>query len=109
MLGRKWAENAQPNVKGSISSFAVSRTSPGGAGMGLQRDESFHLLLELSNQEPTMQACFKIIESTCLARGIDMEIAGRPPSPEFRNFICRYYTPFVENAIRCETCMFDAA
>lgn len=108
---------------GSLSSFAVSGLSPGGAGMPMQRDESYHLLLELSSQEPTMQACFKIIESTCLARGIDMEISGelehvrfmscihslslthsnstgKPPSAEFQAFISRYYTPFVENAIR---------
>ena len=36
-----------------------------------------------------MQACFKIIESTCLSRGIDMEIAGGNPSPEFRTFVSR--------------------
>jgi hypothetical protein len=61
----------------------------GGGGGGAQRDESYSLLLELSSQEPTMQACFKIIESTCLARGIDLEIAGSPPSEEFRKFISR--------------------
>jgi hypothetical protein len=46
-------------------------------------------LLELSSQEPTIQLCFKIIESTCLARGIDMEIGGKSPSLEFRMFLSR--------------------
>jgi hypothetical protein len=47
-----------------------------------------------------MQCCFKIIESTCLARGVDVEIGGRQPSPEFREFMSRYYVPFAEASIR---------
>lgn len=32
------------------------------------RDESHFLLMELAAQEPTLQNCFKIIQSTCLAQ-----------------------------------------
>lgn len=53
---------------GSLHAFSASRLSPGSGSTSMQRDESYHLLLELSSQEPTMQACFKIIESTCFAR-----------------------------------------
>jgi hypothetical protein len=52
-----------------------------------ERDESYSLLLELCSQEPTLQACFKVIESTCLARGIMMHIGGKEPSEEFRRFM----------------------
>lgn len=63
-------------------------------------DESYMLLLELSCQEPTLQSCFKVIESTCLARGIGLKIHGRNASSEFQQFIDRYYLPFAECAIR---------
>ena len=85
--------------RGTLGSFSQSVWSPSSGSIGL-REESYHLLLELCSQEPTMQCCFKIIESTCLARGIDVEIGGRPPSPEFREFIARHYLPFAESAIR---------
>ncbi len=65
-----------------------------------QRDKSYSLLLELCSQEPTLQSCFKIIESTCLARGIMLQIGGKEPSEEFRRFVCRHYLPFAESAIR---------
>lgn len=63
-------------------------------------EESYMLLLELSSQEPTIQSCFKIIEATCLARGIQLKIRGRAPSDTFQKFLDRYYLPFAENAIR---------
>lgn len=84
---------------GSLATFASSVWSPSAGSVG-RREESYHLLLELCSQEPTMQCCFKIIESTCLARGIDMEIGGKSPSQEFRAFVSRYYLPFAENALR---------
>ena len=84
---------------GTLGSFASSVWSPAAGSTG-RCEESYHLLLELCAQEPTMQACFKIVESTCLARGIDMEIGGKPPSLEFRNFVSRFYLPFAESAIR---------
>lgn len=65
------------------------------------RDESYMLLLELITQEPTVQNCFKIIESTCLAQGVDVSMDGNPPTKEFKRFIDLHYTPFCENAIRC--------
>jgi hypothetical protein len=58
-----------------------------------QSDESYSLLLELCCQEPTMQSCFKIIESTCLSRGIDLEIRGKGPSDVFRQFVTRFSPP----------------
>ena len=75
--------------RGSLGSFSSSVWSPSAGSVG-RREESYHLLLELCSQEPTIQCCFKIIESTCLARGIDMEIRGKPPSIEFRSFVSRY-------------------
>jgi hypothetical protein len=94
MLGRQGqGNNTTFRAQDASYSHENRRThvggSGGGGGGGAQRDESYSLLLELSSQEPTMQACFKIIESTCLARGIDLEIAGSPPSEEFRKFISR--------------------
>ena len=63
-------------------------------------EESYMLLLELSSQEPTIQSCFKIIEATCLARGIQLKIRGRAASDTFQKFLDRYYLPFAESAIR---------
>lgn len=63
-------------------------------------DESYLLLLELSTQEPTMQTCMKIAQSTCLAQGIHVRIKGKECSKSFQNFIDRYYIPFAEEAIR---------
>ena len=79
--------------RGSLASFSSSVWSPAAGSVG-RREESYHLLLELCSQEPTIQCCFKIIESTCLARGIDMEIRGKPPSPEFRTFVSRWKAVF---------------
>lgn len=64
------------------------------------REESYMLLLELSTQEPMLQSCFKVIESTCLARGVHLKIRGKTVSAEFQKFLDRYYLPFAEKAIR---------
>lgn len=90
---------------GTLSSFSASSSSYAHHASSMsasssQRDESYHLLLELCAQEPTMQSCFKIIESTCLARGVDIEIGGKAPSSDFRMFLARHYLPFAESAIR---------
>lgn len=54
----------------------------------------------VQKQEPTIQSCFKVIESTCLARGIELRIRGSPASKDFQRFLDRHYLPFAENAIR---------
>jgi hypothetical protein len=64
------------------------------------RDESYMLLLELGMQEPTMQACIKIVQSTCLAQGMEVEIKGKKSTNTFQSFVTRYYLPFAEEAIR---------
>lgn len=68
-------------------------------GRADSKEESYMLLLELSSQEPTLQSCFKVVESTCLARGIHLKIRGRPASKEFQKFLDRYYLPFAEASI----------
>jgi hypothetical protein len=73
----------------SFESFASSSILSPALSLNAQRDESYNLLLELCSQEPTIQLCFKIIESTCLARGIDVEICGKAPSGDFRMFLSR--------------------
>ena len=64
------------------------------------KDESYYLLLELVSQDPTVQNCFKVIQSTCLAQGIHLKVRGRSPSPAFQAFMDRHYVPFCENALR---------
>lgn len=65
------------------------------------RDESYMLLLELGMQEPTVQACIKIVQSTCLAQGMQISIKGKKSSESFQSFINKYYIPFAEEAVRC--------
>lgn len=62
--------------------------------------ESQSLLLELGTSEPTLQQCFKIIESTCLSQGIYCSIDGKECSPEFQKHLNMYYVPFVKDALR---------
>ena len=91
----------RPHGGGRSASWMSSSSSSGRAYQWQhERDESYSLLLELCSQEPTLQACFKVIESTCLARGIMLRIGGREPSEEFRRFVNRHYLPFAESAIR---------
>jgi hypothetical protein len=62
--------------------------------------ESERLLLEIATSEPTLQQCFKIIESTCLSQGIFCKIDDRPAKEEFLDHIEEYYTPFCKQALR---------
>lgn len=66
----------------------------------LDISESERLLLEISTCEPTIQQCFKIIESTCLSQGIFCKIDERPAKAEFLDHIEEYYTPFCKQALR---------
>lgn len=63
-------------------------------------DESFMLLLELSMQEPTLQTCIKIVQSTCLAQGIEINIKQKKSTGDFQRFVDRHYLPFAEEAVR---------
>lgn len=69
--------------------------------------ESFDLLMELMSQEPTVLACLKIVQCTCLAQGVVCRIKGSSASKQFEQFVEKHYVPFCENAIRCMfTCGF---
>ena len=62
--------------------------------------ESQALLLELGTSEPTLQQCFKIIESTCLSQGIFCRIKGEECTKKFQNHIDAFYSPFLKDALR---------
>jgi len=62
--------------------------------------ESENLLLELSTSEPTIQQCFRIIESTCLSQGILCRIEGVEATERFQAFIRMHYVPFCKAAVR---------
>lgn len=62
--------------------------------------ESRALLLELGASEPTLQQCFKIIESTCLSQGICCMIDGKECTPRFQRHIDLHYTAFLKEALR---------
>ena len=62
--------------------------------------ESQALLLELGCYEPTLQQCFKIIESTCISQGIFCSINGSECSREFQRHMDMHYTPFLKDALR---------
>lgn len=62
--------------------------------------ESQALLLELGTSEPTLQQCFKIIESTCLSQGIFCRIKGVECTKKFQTHIDGYYSPFLKDALR---------
>jgi len=76
---------------------AKSRRRGGGTG---ENDESFHLVLELVSQEPTIQNCLKIVESTCLAQGFGLKVEGSEAKEEFLEFIQPHYMRFLGEAIR---------
>lgn len=70
-------------------------------------DESYLLLLEFASQEPTVQACYRVIESTCLSQGIQIRIKGSRPSDAFNRHLCRHYVSFCGSALRSMfTCGF---
>ena len=62
--------------------------------------ESKSLLLELGCSEPTLQLCFKIIESTCLSQGICCLINGNQCTARFQKHIDTHYTSFLKEALR---------
>jgi hypothetical protein len=62
--------------------------------------ESKALLLELGCSEPTLQLCFKIIESTCLSQGICCLLNGSQCSARFQKHVDLHYTPFLKEALR---------
>lgn len=67
----------------------------------------FELLIELMTQEPTVLNCLRVVQSTCLAQGIQCKIQGKKCSEDFQEFIMHHYLPFCEHAIRCLfTCGF---
>jgi hypothetical protein len=54
-----------------------------------------------------VQACLKVITSTCLAHGIEMTCETGKVTDNFSIFVQRYYKQFCEDAIRCMfTCGF---
>jgi hypothetical protein len=62
--------------------------------------ESKFLLLELGCSEPTLQLCFKIIESTCLSQGVCCMLNGSQCTERFQRHIDMHYTPFLKEALR---------
>ena len=63
-------------------------------------DQSRQLLLELCTLDPTVQHCFRIIESMCLSQGIDVAVSGKPATARFKDHIVRQWFPFVRQSIR---------
>lgn len=62
--------------------------------------ESQALLYELGTSEPTLQQCFKVIESTCLSQGIECKINGQGCTERFQRHLDRFYVPFLKAAMR---------
>ena len=62
--------------------------------------ESKALLLELGCSEPTLQLCFKIIESTCLSQGIACRVNGAPCTPRFQKHVDLHYATFLKESLR---------
>ncbi len=62
--------------------------------------ESQSLLLELGSTEPTLQQCFKIIESTCLSQGICCMLNGKECTQRFQKHIDLHYYTFTKDALR---------
>jgi hypothetical protein len=62
--------------------------------------DSQAILLELGASEPTLQQCFKIIESTCLSQGICCLINGKQCTPRFQHHIDSQYSAFLKEALR---------
>ena len=50
--------------------------------------------------EPTIQQCFKTIESTCLSQGIHCRLEGKDVSEKFQRHLDEFYVPFCKAAIR---------
>jgi hypothetical protein len=63
-------------------------------------NESYCLLLELVQQEPTLAQAFRIIDSKVLHGSLQLRVNNIPASPAFLEFASRHYIPFCRNAIR---------
>ena len=62
--------------------------------------DSQAILLELGASEPTLQQCFKIIESTCLSQGICCLINGKECTARFQHHVDTQYSAFLKEALR---------
>lgn len=62
--------------------------------------ESRALLLELVTSEPTIQQCFKVIESTCLSQGLHCRLDGSEVSEKFQTHLDDFWVPFCKESIR---------
>jgi hypothetical protein len=62
--------------------------------------ESKALLLELGCTEPTLQLCFKIIESTCLSQGVTCLVNGAPCLSRFQKHVDMHYISFLKESLR---------
>ena len=62
--------------------------------------ESRQLLWELMSYESTVQQCINIVESACLASGVQCLINGAPCGYDFQNFVTLHYGGFCRRAIR---------
>jgi hypothetical protein len=62
--------------------------------------ESFSLLLELVNQEPTLTHAFRIIQSQVLQGQLRLQVNGTLASPAFMRFAQEHYIPFCKESIK---------
>jgi hypothetical protein len=62
--------------------------------------ESYHLLLELGYQEPTVQTCLNLITNAILAQDIGLKIKGQEISNQFQKHVNIHYHNFCHDAIR---------
>ena len=62
--------------------------------------ESRQLLWELMSYESTVQQCINIVESACLASGVQCLINGTACGYDFQNFVTLHYGGFCRRAIR---------
>jgi hypothetical protein len=61
----------------------------------------FEILLRIITEDPTMQSCLKVIVSTCLSHGIEVESKSGKSTDEYAAFVQRHYTVFCDDAVRC--------
>jgi hypothetical protein len=67
----------------------------------------FELLMKIAGDDACMQACLKVITSTCLAHGIGIECESGKATEKFTAFVQRHYILFCEDAVRSMfTCGF---
>ena len=62
--------------------------------------ESQAILLEIGASEPTLQQCFKIIESTCLSQGICCLVDGKECTARFQHHVDTHFTAFLKESLR---------